>query len=245
MFRLMRLKQKIASCKNFLHTFKSRELDIPEFHKKPLDPQVLSLVKDYNEHIHYSSHIELNKKPLTYEQRINLMSKLRQQDFVEQLGQANASEPSILVEKFTQFRSGEEENDGLKSKPLSNEESSIASDGEDKAEHELAKRFLAKSKLKILTEMGLRRSALEYEIKSFPDNWMEDYETFDENDHLADTQYGTPGKTLHIIYIDLKSNSYIMIIEFRSEYTDVKCALPWMWVDFAMRRYKFAWLSPK
>lgn len=197
MIRLMRISRKFPSCTQFLHTFKSSELDVPDYHKKPIDPHILSLVKKYDPDIFYSSHIELNKKPLTFKQRYDLVTKLSIDDYKERLSQAKSPAPSILVEKFVDFTESKEKKEP-EEEPSSPERPSIVVDDELQAKNNEMKLHLAKSKLKILTEMGLRRSALEHELQSFPDNWMEDYETFDENDYLSDTQYGTPGKKLSL-----------------------------------------------
>lgn len=193
MIRILQLSRKLPGRRQLLHTLKSRELDEPAYHKKPLDPQIVSLVKKYDSDIIYSSHIELNKKSLTYKQRADLLYKLGSDEFLDRLNKARESEPSILVEKLIEFNDSKQNEETPKTvidkvEPItpSVEHALSAGDEEKKAQ-------LARAKLKILTEMGLRRSAVEYEMQSFPDNWMEDYETFDEGDVLADTQYGTPG----------------------------------------------------
>lgn len=202
MIRVFKLSRKLPGCRQLLHTLKSHELDEPAYHKKPLDPQILSLVKKYESDIVYSSHVELNKKPLTYKQRLELVSQLGTTSFLNRLKEAKESEPSILVKKLVEFSELKQNTD--KQKPdeqkliESDEEKQLPPKNETTAEDKEKILQLAKARLKILTEMGLRRSAIEHEIQSYPDNWMEDYETFDENDYLADTQYGTPGKNIEM-----------------------------------------------
>lgn len=193
MIRILQLSRKLPGRRQLLHTLKSQELDEPAYHKKPLDPQIVSLVKKYDSDIFYSSHIELNKKPLTYKQRSDLLFKLGSDAYIDRLNKARESEPSIFVEKLVEFNDLKQSDP---SKTVENQEEPKTAPVEKtlSAEDEEKKAELARAKLKILTEMGMRRSAVEYEIQSFPDNWMEDYETFDENEFLADTQYGTPGK---------------------------------------------------
>lgn len=189
MIRFLRIAQKLPRCRqrifNF-HTFKSRELDEPAYHKQPLDPKILSLVKKYEADIFYSSHIELNKKPLSYDQRKALMNQRnRTKD--------DTPPTSILVENAD--KNDDENRTEQQQHPQSVVESSTL-DVDDAAlvRREEQRQHLARSKLKILTEMGLRRSALDYELQDYPDNWMEDYDTFDETEALADAQFGTPGE---------------------------------------------------
>lgn len=186
MIRVFQLSRKLPGCRQLLHTFKSRELDEPAYYKKPLEPQIVSLVKKYDADIVYSSHIELNKKNLSFKQRTELLFKLGSDEYIQRLNEARESEPSILAEKLVDFVELKQAS-VYNVKPLTTiNETATVEDEEKKAQ-------LAKAKLKILTEMGLRRSAIEYEIQSYPDNWMEDYETFDEQDYSADVHYGTPG----------------------------------------------------
>lgn len=193
MIRFVRLSRKLpASCK-FLHTVKSRELDEPAYYKKPLDPIIIELVKKHNSDILYSSHIELSKKILTFKQRTELQSKLGRDAFMERLEKARESEPSLVAERLAEFSESTLNKDHVHSTELvsTQQQPEITDSMQEKNEQERLQ--FTKSKLKILSEMGLRRSALEHELQEFPDNWMEDYETFNESDHLADTQYGTPG----------------------------------------------------
>lgn len=189
MIRVLRFFRKFPVYRQ-LHTFKSRELDIPDYHKKPLDPHIISLVKKYDADIFYSSHIELNKKPLTYTQRKDLMLKLGEEELRRLVKKSIESERSLIIEKLVDFTKPKQSNDTVNEsseRPLASaNDSEIVENKDEKSE-------LAKSKLKILTEMNFRRSALEYELQSYPDNWMEDYETFDESELSPDTQYGTPG----------------------------------------------------
>lgn len=193
MIRFLRLSRKLPICRQQLHTFKSRELDEVAYHKQPLDPHLLSIIKKYEPDIFYSSHIELNKKPLTYEQRKALMRRLRRED-------AETPGTSILVEGRVENAIAKDGNETIQQHQSleSNVEQTANGDADDptKLQYEEKRLHLAKSKLKILTEMGLRRSALDYELHDFPENWMEDYDTFDEAEALADTQFGTPGYTL-------------------------------------------------
>lgn len=194
MIRFLRLSRKLPICRQQisfnLHTLKSRELDEPAYNKQPLDPSVLSIIKKYEADILYSSHIESNKKPLSYEQRKAIMERLRRE-------KEEAPPTSILVEKLAEDNETEHHQQRQqKEGPETIEEPAASTDCDDEANvrYEEQRLQLAKSKLKILTEMGLRRSALDYELQDYPDNWMEDYDTYDESEALADTQYGTPGK---------------------------------------------------
>lgn len=195
MIRVLQFSRKLPGCRQLLHTFKSRELDEPAYYKKPLDPQIISLVKKYDADIIYSSHIELNKKNLSFKQRTELMFKLGTDEYIQRLNEARESEQSVLAEKladFAELKQNKSKNDSPEAsvynvKPLTTVNETVTIEDEEK------KAQLARDKLKIITEMGLRRSAIEHEIQSYPDNWMEDYETFDEQDYLADVQYGTPG----------------------------------------------------
>lgn len=197
MIRCMKLSRKLNSCRLYLHTYKSQELDQPAYFKKEITPEIISLVKKYEDDIHYSSFIELNKKPLSYKQRMELMNKLQNMEYKMRMKEATESEPSILARRLVKIVESKESSEKGTEEPESKDNETPAEEAVDdttkttKPEERLA---LARVKLKILTEMGLRRSALDYEQKSFPDNWMEDYETFRENgQYFSETHYGTPG----------------------------------------------------
>lgn len=193
MIRFLRLSRKIPICRQQifnLHTLKSRELDEPAYHKQPLDPKILSIIKKYETEIFYSSHIELNKKSLNYEQRKALMAKLRR-------AKEETPPTSVFVEKLAENSATTDQNEATQQQQNLDTIEEPASDSNDDASrmrYEEQRLHLAKSKLKILTEMGLRRSALDHELQDYPENWMEDYDTFDETEALADTQFGTPGE---------------------------------------------------
>lgn len=212
MIRVFKVNHKLPVLRQLLHTFKSFELDEPAYHKKPIDPHILSLIKKHDPDIFYSSHIELNKKPLTYSQRMDLMQKLRSDDFIKRLEKGREAEPSILVEKLSEIS---------KSKHKLNlpvEQSPTIVNETDSAINNTEKLQLARTKLKILTEMGLRRSAIEHEIQNFPDNWMEDYETFHENDITTDTQYGTPGENTNYLFLIRIQTNLTSLIFFHESY---------------------------
>lgn len=246
MIRFLRLSRKLSICRqqifNF-HTLKSRELDEPAYHKQPLDPNILSILKKYETDIFYSSHIELNKKPLSYEQRTALMARLRRE-------KEETPPTSILVEKLVENSDRNDGNETTRQQKQQNAETieeSASADYDDAARmrYEEQRLHLAKSKLKILTEMGLRRSALDYELQDYPENWMEDYDTFDESEALADTQFGTPGEhNKFSISIDNRMNIKNAAITvttylYRSKNTHLKSAMPWMWFIVTMCRYQF------
>lgn len=189
----MRLSRKLPSCRLFLHTIKSRELDEPAYYKKPLDPEVIALVKKFDADIFYSSYVEMNKKSLSLSQRMKIQENLGKEDYKNRLNSARESEPSVFIDKLDKVPDDTPENKTpVEIKSTVDSLNSVSEQIKEQNEEE--KLQLARSKLKILTEMGLRRSAIEYEMQAFPDNWMEDYETYDENDYLTDTHYGTAGE---------------------------------------------------
>lgn len=187
MIRFLRLSRNLTICRQQifnLHTLKSRELEEPAYHKEPLDPNILAIIKKYETDIFFSSHIELNKKPLSYEQRKALMAKLRRD-------KEETPPTSILIEKLAEKNGPTQQQQNLE---INEEPASADYDDAARMRHEEQRLHLAKSKLRILTEMGLRRSALDYELQDYPENWMEDYDTYDESEALADTQFGTAGE---------------------------------------------------
>lgn len=193
MNRLLQLNRRQFDSRRFLHFFKRSEIDEPAYHKKPLDPHAISLIKKYEPDIIYSSYLETNKIPLSYKTRIKLWSNLQKNYTKEQLIKARQREPSILISKLQPKPDNPKENVPKKENKITD---TNTFENDEFKQNNFA---LAQSKLKIITELGLRRSALEFEAKSFPDNWMEDYETFneDESDLLTESHYGTPGKLTH------------------------------------------------
>lgn len=195
MFRFLRLPKSL-NCKRMLHTFKAQELDVQAYHMKPLDRHAIELMKKFSSDIHYSSYVETNKKPLSYKARSQIYRSLKAVEYKARMGEIFEPPPTVLT------KSDERDNGNLmkacepateQCKQAEQLEVRETESGESFANGQI---LLWKSKLKILTELGLRRSALEYELKSFPDNWMQDYEMYDEcedSDVLVDSQYGTPG----------------------------------------------------
>lgn len=183
--------KQLIKCKRYIHFFKIPELNQPEYYSKPLDENALALVNKYCNDIHYSSYIDLNKKHLSQKQRVRLVQSIKQKAIEEKLNLADKT-TSVIVDKLKKIDA--EKND-CNEQTLTNPSKEIVNEEkeEEKEVDSEKRKELAKSKLKIITEMGLRRSALEHEFKELPDNWMQDYETYDESDISYDTQYGTPG----------------------------------------------------
>lgn len=199
MLKTFRLNRRIVETRRFIHSNKRNEIDDPNYHKKQLDQHAVQLIKRYQEEIIYSSYLEDNKIPLKLKERIKLFHETQQQKYENQLNDARTSEPSILIEKILPniienpetHKKNEKNNESETSIEL------LSVDGMETEENPEKKRELAQKKLKILTEFGLRRSVLDFESESVPENWMEDYETFNEDDKseiLIDSRYGTPGE---------------------------------------------------
>lgn len=209
MNNVIRLNRRFAETRRLIHHFKKNEIDEPAYYKRPLDPHALQLIKKFEVDIIYSSYLEANKKPLNLKKRVELWRDLKRKEYVGRLNEARTSEPSVLIEKLSP-----EAKEHLKPHEQNEEVSEWDGDQTETDEYKEKKRELAKSKLKILTELGLRRSVLDFEAKSFPDNWMEDYETYNENENaemLAESHYGTPGKLNRVHHIKIMH----FIFEFR------------------------------
>lgn len=154
MIRVLKVPRKLVGFRQLLHTFKSRELDEPAFHKKPIDPHILSIVKRHDPDIFYSSHIKLNKKPLTYKQRMSLMQQLGSDEFLDRLKEAKKSEPSVIAEKLSHVPESMHRND-IPAPPK--EQPSIIVSETDFDSKKIEKLQIERSKLKFLTEMGLQQ----------------------------------------------------------------------------------------
>lgn len=195
MLRLLRAP-KWTSTKQILRTYKTQELDEPAYHIKPLNQYAIDLMKRFGSDIHYSSYVETNKIPLSFKDRKKLYANLQKEKFRAEFKKIVDPTSSILLETI-------KNEDSVKSvKAEQSPETPLPNEPDEDIESKTDPRkiLLNKSKLKILTEMGLRRSALEFEVQSFPDNWMQDYETYNESDTvdvLVDSHYGTPGN--HIL----------------------------------------------
>lgn len=189
MNRVLQLNRRLIGSRRFLHFFKKNEIDEPAYHRKSLDPHALAIIRKYEDDIQYSSYLETNKKTLNYKQRLNLWKNLQDKDYEKRLNEARTTEPSIFIEKLRPKTADESKAAIVETQDKTNEK--IETDEDKQRNYELTQ-----SKLTILTELGLRRSALDYEAQSFPDNWMEDYETFNETETevMAESNYGTPGK---------------------------------------------------
>lgn len=188
MIGIARVQSKqLSICQRYLHFFKVRELNEPEFFKTQIDPEVLALINKNEPDILYSSYVELNKKRLSLKHRLELLGDIKNKQYVNYFNKSEDSS-SVLIDKISKSAESGSSNENILV-----QEDCYENKNENEGMDTEQKEILARSKLKILTEMGFRRSALEHEIKSLPDNWMEDYETFDESDIAFDTQYGTSG----------------------------------------------------
>ncbi|XP_031632893.1 nitric oxide-associated protein 1 [Contarinia nasturtii] len=198
MIRILQSSQKLtifSTNRRLLHIVKSIELDEPAYHKTPIDPQIVSLVKKYESDIIYSSAVESYKKPLSYKQRAELKFKLNSNDYKERLEKARAPTVSLIAQKFAQISKLKENEE---TQPVAEDEPLKVVNESEPPEKREEKAVLAKAKLEILTELNMRQSALDYELQSVPGNWMEDYETYDEKELMPETQYGTPDPNARI-----------------------------------------------
>lgn len=257
MLNIIRLNRRLIRWNSFIgirrliHWNKRNEIDDPNYHKQPLDQRAVQLIKRYQEQIIYSSYLESNKIPLNMKERSKLFLEIQRKKYEDRLNDARTSEPSIMIEKILpDIKEHPEAHEQNEEKPECTTNIELSSvDGVETEENQEKKRQLAKSKLKILTEMGLRRSVLDFESDSIPENWMEDYETYDEDDKsetLVDSRYGTSGEiNLFVFYRKWNAIHIRYLFHFRSQRCCNKSTVPWMWCNVSMCGHKFAWLFAK
>lgn len=251
MLNFFRLNRRVFETRRLIHYNKRNEIDDPHYHKQPLDPHAVQLIKRYQEEIVYSSYLENNKIPLKLKERKKLYHEIQRKIYEDKLNDARTPEKSILIENnspdIMEHLKTHQQNEENSECETSIELSTVDGDGTE--ENRDKKRELAKSKLKILTELGLRRSVLDIESESVPENWMEDYETYDEGDKsetLIDSRYGTPGEINScLFYKKLNAIHIRYFINIRSQYCDKQSAVSWMWCNVSMCGFKFARLFTK
>lgn len=160
----------------------------PRFHKTPLEPKSLAIIKENSSDILYSSYAETNILPLPFYTKGNMIKKInKEKDSVPSTGSRSV---------FAQFS----EKENIDDHPIETSTVETTDDTEessaivhDDAEDIATREALAAARKQIMRDMGFRTSVLENEDESFDDNWMKDYETFNEADVSYDSHYGTPG----------------------------------------------------
>lgn len=165
---------------------KPREVNDPRIFKTLLDPKALALINEYQSDIHYASYAEENRRHMTPQQRATLSRKIETEKSTKRL----STESAFAEFAKKQFGNGHAEEPEIAPEASETEIDKDIIHSDTDVERQNA---LAAAKRKILREMGFRTSAIEDEDKAGPDNWMDDYDTFNEPDIAFDAQYGTPG----------------------------------------------------
>lgn len=167
----------------------------PRAFKTLLDPKAVALLNKYQDDILYASYAEENRRNMNYTHRL-VVSRRIQREHIET--ESTESSSSVLA-RYMKTKTGDKctderivdagENDANEINEVN--ESSEATSASD--ENEERQNALAMARRKIFREMGFRTSFIENEDKQTPEHWMEDYETFSEQDITYDSHYGTPG----------------------------------------------------
>lgn len=177
------------SCR-WITVVKSREVNDPRLFKTLLDPKALALINEYQSDILYASYAEENRRHMTPYQRATLSRKIETEKSSDELTTASSSAFAELAKK--QFDNEHNEEPAIA--PEASDTDTAAETNIIHSDKDVERQnALAAAKRKILREMGFRTSAIEDEDKAEPDNWMDDYDTFNEPDIAYDAQYGTPG----------------------------------------------------
>lgn len=174
----------------------SSEADIESkyFLKRSLDNTSVELMKKHEHNIVYSSYVENNKRPLSYQQRLVLRGRC-DREIRRKMYEAETRKPFSLALKYAS--SSLEEPPERKREPEVKKKPQTLEDLDLDSERDTSRNIIMnEQKLIILRELSRRQQEMECQEQKYPDKWMQDYETFDETDEdnlVADTHFGTPG----------------------------------------------------
>lgn len=178
------------------------EIEQKFYLKQPLDPIAAELMNKHEPDIIYSSYVENNKRPLQYRHRVivhNLCERAKQRHRYEEA----MRKPFSLALRYVSNTLEQPP----KAKEFKKEEISPKSSSELNLnnERDLTRNIITnEQKLTIFRELNRRRRELEESEQKYPEKWMQDYETFDENDEedlVPDSQFGTPDPSIPITNI--------------------------------------------
>lgn len=235
MLRIPRLIPKLNPMKQLIRQFRSageEEMEQKLFYKKKLDPYAVELFRKYESDIVHSSYVETNKKPLQYKKRMilrDICEKNQQRIRYEEASR----KPFSLALKYISNKSFAEKNVAsevtMSENRFDEESKQINLDPEPDSSRKI---ILNETKLAIFKEMQDRRMELEEKQQKYPDKWMQDYETYDEleeddDELVADSQYGTPGK----INYTTQLNIFLWFFFYyfcRSKSANIKDTMSWM-----------------
>lgn len=183
-----------VSYRRCIHRMRLTETINPKFHKKPLEPKAAAIIKEHSSDILHASYVESMKRPLTFAAKGDILRRIRR----EEIFPATHRYPSTVLAQFVDKNTVEDrpiksstfkttDEDDMRENAVSS--ATVEDDDEDIARRDA----LAESRKQIMRELGFRASVIEDADTMSADNWMEDYETFNEADVSHDSQYGTPG----------------------------------------------------
>lgn len=184
------LRSLALSQRRYIQTVKVPESNDRRIFRNLLDPKAITLLNKYQADIEYASYAEENRKQMHYTRRITLANKIEWEKKVAKL----TEESSTVFAKFVKPQTDSEYAKRLPIAEESETEPAVATEIGDRDEDAERQEALAMAKRKILREMGFRTSAIENQGETATENWMEDYDTFDEADVTYDSHYGTPGR---------------------------------------------------
>lgn len=188
-----RPQQVVWLCRRYVT---EAEIEEKYYQKGPLDPAAVDLIKKFESDIVYSSYVENNKKPMRYSHRQivkNIVEHHKKRVLYEQAMQKPFSlalkySSNVLTDVTPQ----------VPAKPVVTATDTLPHAMEKlDAERDSSRTIIMnESKLEIFRQMRQREAELEETTQKYPDKWMQDYETYDENENddlTADSEYGTQG----------------------------------------------------
>lgn len=167
------------------------------FLKGPLDPAAVDLMKKFESDIVYSSYVENNKKPISYKHKQILREVCEQHKRRAMYEGVNRKPFSLALQYSTNELVDDTPEEAVK--PIVTTQDTIpVANGKLNGERDTSRQIiLNEAKLEIFRQMRERQNEIEDTPQpKYPDKWMSDYETFDEDeddDLTADAEYGTPG----------------------------------------------------
>lgn len=188
---------------HLIRCYSSTDAQIEEkyFFKQPLDRTAAQLMQKHESDIIYSSYVENIKKPLRYTHRLILRNLCEHEKKRKQYEEA-IRKPFSLALKYTKNSlkqpAGETKEQEVQENEISETSNDINLDNERDMSRDV---IMNEQKMTIFRELSRRQRELEGMEPKYPAKWMQDYETYEENDDdelLPESEYGTPDPSVPI-----------------------------------------------
>lgn len=195
---MQRLVNSVRRSRETLWLFRryATEAEIEEkfFLKGPLDPVAVDLMEKFDSDIVYSSYVENNKKPINYKHK-QILQDICEKHKKQAMYEEAMRKPFSLALKYSSNVLTNVTSDKPATPIVTAQDTiPVVIDKLNEERDSSRQIIINETKLEIFRQMRDRQIELENNTPKYPEKWMQDYETFAEDDDFtAESEYGTPG----------------------------------------------------